>query len=292
MLATLSHPLTTNERWAFTMADTIVTEKPCSKCGELYPETTQYFKPDKRNKNGIAAQCRNCARTYYHKPDAKLRDKARKQTPEYKAKEKERRHSPEYRARERELAKDPERKAKRAARHQKWLQKPDVKAKIEAHNRSPEKREWSRQYQRVNRQDPAYKQREREYRQRPETRELYRSHTQQRRAQQRGLAATLTIEDKRRAIDYFNGCCPVCGRQFVDLFDTHTVSFDHWWIPQSKNGGLTPDNIIPLCYGKDGCNNSKAARDPVEWLEWKLGKRKAKEVLKRIQAFFDWLKTQ
>lgn len=110
--------------------------------------------------------------------------------------------------------------------------------------------------------------------------------TQRHRAAKRQLPATFTTLDWKRALEYFGGCCAYCGRPPGFW---RTLARDHF-IPQAKGGGYTPENILPACHGDDGCNNTKSARDPVEWLNEKFGKRKAKQILKRIQDYFDSLK--
>lgn len=118
---------------------------------------------------------------------------------------------------------------------------------------------------------------------------------QRHRAIKRGLPNIFTAADWQRALDYFNGCCAVCGRQLRDLFGTHTAAADHW-IPltdtHSNNPGTVPTNIIPLCHGVGGCNNRKFNRDPLEFLETEFGKRRAKQILARIEAYFEWVKHQ
>jgi hypothetical protein len=48
--------------------------------------------------------------------------------------------------------------------------------------------------------------------------------------------------------------------------------------------------MIPLCHPKQGsslsCNGTKYNRDPLEWLTDKLGKRKALNMLKKINTYF------
>lgn len=105
------------------------------------------------------------------------------------------------------------------------------------------------------------------------------------------LISTFTTEHEQLALEYFNGRCAVCGRQLKDLFNTHTVHWDHW-IPQIKGGHTTPDNMIPLCGGQGGCNNSKGAKDACDWLSQRYGKRKASNILARIDAYFEWVKGQ
>lgn len=50
--------------------------KKCNKCGKLFPATTQYFRPQKGNKDGLRGECRECRKKY---------DQLWK-TPEYKEK--------------------------------------------------------------------------------------------------------------------------------------------------------------------------------------------------------------
>lgn len=107
------------------------------------------------------------------------------------------------------------------------------------------------------------------------------------RARKRSLPDSFTGADVSYAVDYFHSCCAVCGRQLKDLFGTHTMAMDHW-IPLScpECPGTIPTNMIPLCHGIDGCNNSKGNKQPQEWLVEKFGKKKAETVLSRITAFF------
>lgn len=72
---------------------------------------------------------------------------------------------------------------------------------------------------------------------------------------------------------------------------------DHW-IPLVYDDcpGTVPENIVPLCHsikdGAGGCNNSKQALDPYQWLIDKFGKRKAEEIFTKIQAYFEMVKTK
>lgn len=102
-------------------------------------------------------------------------------------------------------------------------------------------------------------------------------------ARKRQLADCFTAEDWQIALDYFGGCCAACGRP-SGLW--HTMAADHW-IPLSKGGPTTPENIVPLCHGAGGCNNSKGDKPPAEWLIEKFGTRKGRAILKRIEAFLE-----
>lgn len=109
-----------------------------------------------------------------------------------------------------------------------------------------------------------------------------------RRSIQHNLPSEFTPIDWQRALDYFKGCCAVCGRP-PGLW--HTVAADHW-IPLNSSDcpGTIPTNIIPLCHGIDGCNNSKSFKMPEQWLAEKFGKRRAKQILGRIRAYQESLK--
>lgn len=109
---------------------------------------------------------------------------------------------------------------------------------------------------------------------------------QNRRARQNALPAGLTSDEWNFALEYFEHQCAVCGRPAGFW---HTLAQDHW-IPitsdRKDNPGTVASNVIPLCHGFDGCNNSKHNHDPHEWLVSVYGKRKANQINKRIEAYF------
>jgi hypothetical protein len=58
------------------------------------------------------------------------------------------------------------------------------------------------------------------------------------------------------------------------------------------NPGTVAHNILPLCHGEGGCNNSKRNKEPRQWLVEQLGQRKANAVYKRIMAYFEMVKQE
>lgn len=276
--------------------------KRCPQCKQEYPATVEYFKKAARRKSGITSPCRNCLkimrqdpahkakkrirdRAYYSRPEVQERERRRKSTPEYKVREKEHKCSAGYREKERER----DRKRRLTPEYQERVKhyrlRPDIQAREHKRNDTPEKREYSRNYQRRRRLNPEFIEKEREYKNAPEVKEIYRIHVRRRRARKADLPDTFTPNDWQRALDYFGGCCAVCGRQ-PGLW--HKLSADHW-TAITKGGATTPGNIVPLCCGQDGCNNSKSNRDAEDWLTDKFGKRKAKQILKKIHGYFDSL---
>ena len=111
-----------------------------------------------------------------------------------------------------------------------------------------------------------------------------------RRAKKRSLPKSFTADQWRNALNYFNGCCAVCGRPLNDLFGTHRAARDHW-IPVSYDGddnpGTVATNMLPLCQGVDGCNNKKRDKMPGVWLREQYPEREAIEIETRINEYFE-----
>lgn len=106
------------------------------------------------------------------------------------------------------------------------------------------------------------------------------------RARNHGLAATFTRADEAFCRAYFHYACAVCGNE--EGFQW-TIAMDHW-IPLSSDDcpGSIATNMIPLCHGVRGCNNtSKRHKLPETWLIERFGPRKASQILKKIRAYFD-----
>ena len=145
---------------------------------------------------------------------------------------------------------------------------------------NPDKnRERNRRYRKRN----ADKVRESQKLYRAQRPEVSRGNNQRRRAHKRNLLATFTASDWTRCLEYWRHSCAYCGRP-KGLW--HTLAQDHW-IPLAKGGTYTPDNILPACHGVDGCNNSKIDKNGEAWLIERFGERKAKQILRRIKAYFD-----
>ncbi len=117
---------------------------------------------------------------------------------------------------------------------------------------------------------------------RDKVREIKQRAQQVRQMRKAGLPATFTADDRRYCLMYWRDRCAICGRP-AGLW--HTLAMDHW-IPVTKYGAYVPTNILPLCHGVGGCNNSKNNREPVEWLISCLGPKRAQAKLAEITAYF------
>ena len=90
---------------------------------------------------------------------------------------------------------------------------------------------------------------------------------QKRRAKLKSLPATLSIEQWKTIKEDFNHQCAYCGKQLKNLTQDH-------FIPLSKDGEYTKENIIPACRS---CNCSKNDKDFFEWYPVQPFYRKERE---------------
>jgi hypothetical protein len=232
----------------------------CKTCGETFPLTTEYF--EKTGKGYFRRDCKSCyslqrRNTYASNPEpAKARaNEWRKSNPELK-KERDKEYA----------AKHPERMAEKKRR---WVENnPDRRLEISRayRKRNPgQNTQAAAQWRNAN----------------PDSQRAIKL---RRRAKERGLPDAFTATDWQHALAYFDGRCAVCSRP-PGLW--HTLAADHW-IPITAPDcpGTVPQNIVPLCHGVEGCNNSKSNRDPIEWLTARVGSKKATHILERIAQYF------
>lgn len=265
--------------------------KQCSKkencvnsLGSWLPATTEYFYPRRDSADGLRGCCCVCTRyranqRYKEHPEASRAatkrwteaniDRVREYAHQYYLV-----HKSEYRERDRIWREThPEEYRNIGIRwREKHRDREKIRHQLSYKLRRDEIKERRRRYLLIH----------------PEKARIYK---QARRARKRSLPSAFTVTNWRHCLDYFHYSCAVCGRQLRDLFGEHTAAADHW-IPLNSPDcpGTIPTNIIPLCHGIGGCNSKKQDRDPVEFLETEFGKRKAKQILARIQAYFDSLK--
>jgi hypothetical protein len=104
-------------------------------------------------------------------------------------------------------------------------------------------------------------------------------------ARKKALPISFTREDQQFMLQYWGSACVVCGRE-ESLFGL-TLANDHW-IPLTSADcpGTVAWNIVPLCHGIEGCNNSKGKKAPERWLKRRFGTAKAKKILAAVQEYF------
>jgi len=268
----------------------------CTKCGEELAATADNFYRLKTGKYGLRPECKKCIAEYnkrYHEANREAIVKSNKQW-----REANREYGKLYRKDNREpiaervkLWREANREplAERQKRYREANREPIAERNKQYYeaNREP-LAERGKQYREANREKEA--ERRKRYRATPEGKQNSRINKVRRLARKRGLPDTFTTDDWNHALTYFNGCCAVCERQLDDLFGTHKAHADHW-IPLSNPDcpGTVPTNIVPLCGGTDGCNQSKGPQLPEAWLIRKFGKRKAADILEKVHDYFDSL---
>lgn len=108
-----------------------------------------------------------------------------------------------------------------------------------------------------------------------------------RRALRRKYPQRFSEADWQNCLVYWGGRCAICKRL---PGNGRKLSMDHW-IPLTDPDcpGTVAINIIPLCHGIGGCNNSKGQKRPDIWLTERYGSILANIFLKRIEAYFEWV---
>lgn len=238
--------------------------KRCIHCGEI--KQLEEFHKDKQRRDGLDSRCKVC--------------RGKEQAARYQI------HGDKQRAQQRAAyAANPDKKNQSAKQWQK--DNPDKVRTIQKrhYEKYPEKRREATRLSRKKNIDKrkAY---ERHYRQ--QNPNMDHAKTARRQAKRRNLPSTFTASDWQRCLEYFNHRCAICGKP-RGLW--HTLAMDHW-IPLSdpQCPGTVVTNMLPLCHGEMGCNNSKGSKPPLDWLIERLGVRKAKAILKRIEDYFEWCK--
>jgi len=255
-----THALT-NVRISYIMATSDSTSnqhlKRCSKCGEEKPATREYFPRSKHSLSGCDSWCHECRRL--DQQQRRKRDPESSKIANKRAYEKHR----QKRIRGQRDYYNSTKDVRRAVARAYYANHRDVR------------REYGRKY----------------YINNPH---IQKSAGIKYNTRKKQLPAEFTAKQWAECLAYWGYKCVICGRT-AGLW--HTLAADHWIPINSKDcPGSVATNMIPLCHcykdGVDGCNNSKGARNPIEWLVGRLGKRKAAKKLAEIEKYFAWVKSQ
>jgi hypothetical protein len=109
--------------------------------------------------------------------------------------------------------------------------------------------------------------------------------TQRRRARKRHLPDTFTSTEYAFMLHYWKYACAVCGNQdslFWKLALDHVIALSSPHCP-----GTIATNMLPLCQGIGGCNNSKNNKDLHTWLLSRYPTRKVAQIEKAITVYFE-----
>jgi len=230
--------------------------KVCSQCNAKKPRTTEFFYRNKKSEDGLRAACKDCLKEYNSKNKHKARIRQRKYVENNR--ESVRKRQKEYYIKHKEEKKDYDRKY--------YQENKDV---ISQKQKEYYKQNFERiqKYNRERNADPEYKKYRSEYRKSRRSRDAFlwrqwkennkdkiANIKQRRYNRMKGLEHSLTDEEWEQACQYFDHSCAYCG-------EVKPLEREHF-IPVSKGGGFTKDNIIPAC---TYCNTSKLDRSFFEW---------------------------
>lgn len=237
-----------------------VSEKACGKCGVVTP--LEGFYQNKGFRDGRSTECIECRKIYKRTPEAKAGSKRYYYSENGQANERKFQQSGRRTVTSRERRKRPEVAAKIKERQPayaaKYNQSEKGKATLKAKRMRPATKAWFKTYMA-----------------RPEIRErtnrYARIAVQRRNNKKKLLPATFTSEDWVVALEHFGHRCAYCGTD-------DPLAQEHF-IPLSKGGGYTPDNIVPAC---KSCNSSKKNKMPEVWCEPDAYERATTYLLSRI----------
>ncbi|HEY5576216.1 MAG TPA: HNH endonuclease [Clostridiaceae bacterium] len=223
--------------------------KVCSECGIEKP--VEMFGKLKSEKDGLAKKCKICKTKQYKQWYEANRESVNERMKLWREENKE--HVAEYN--KQYGTKWYEENKERSASQQKQYREANKEHKSERmklwRQENKEKlSEYMNQYYEQNK----IKLRELGKQYQKNNPEIYRKIRQTRRARKNQLFASLTIEQWEKIKIHFNNKCAYCGKE-------HPLEQEHF-IPLSKHGEYTHNNIIPACRS---CNSSKGVKDFKEW---------------------------
>jgi len=228
------------------------TTKMCSKCSRELP--FDMFHKSKSSKDGLFFCCKQCSKEYCKNNKERMR-KCSKEHYEKNKEEKNRRSMERYKENRAEISLQRKRyyiehKEEFSQRHKRWHEENKERLKSIYERNKKNVCQRVRRYYEENRDKK--KESDRNYRERNPVRR--RVNEQRREAMKLQLVATLTVEQWEFIKQEFGNRCSYCGKE-------KPLAQEHF-IPLSKGGGYTAENIIPAC---NSCNSSKSATMFSQW---------------------------
>lgn len=234
----------------------------CSKCGQEKPLNNKFFDKNKSSPSGFRKDCKDCRNQVRKKQRIEKGHKIR-------AKEKERyyrnheanieykrnyyRKNTEY-CRKRERGYYQNNTEREAKRKKKFYEENRelVLGRCKKYRDNNKEKVLQRGKDYYHRNKDKVLKRTKEYRK--ENPDLYKVIQQRRKARLARVENTFTKQEWKKAQEHFNYKCAYCGKS-CDLSQDH-------FIPVSKGGEYTINNIIPACLS---CNSHKHNADFFDW---------------------------
>lgn len=282
--------------------------KKCPKCGQIKPLTCEFWYKNKARDDGFQGYCKICRNIISgeHRVTERGRESNRIAAERYRNKHPDRVKTSYTKWSE---------STKGRKTRQDWRNRPDVwekcrRARVEK-RRNPITGDIERSKELIRVHKPENQKRRKAYAQQYRSRQNVKERQHDRyivskqnavfnqrrrvnhqryKARKLNLPLDFTSRDWAVCLEYWSFSCAICGRPRGFW---HTLAQDHW-IPINSDlcPGTLKTNIVPLCHGIGGCNNSKNDTPADIWLVERYGKRKSKQILKRVESYFEWIKQQ
>lgn len=236
--------------------------KFCNKCKRELPATLEYFNSRKETPSGLSSMCKECRKAYSKKYREENKEKVSKYSKKYYQ---EKMLDPKYRAKQIKWSKTWRKKNPKKVKAYKKQYREENKEAIkeymnEYHRKNSKKNKIRcKEYNEKNKEYIA-EQRKQHY---IENRDEMIARQHKRRSKMKGLEYSLTSEQWQECLGYFDNSCAYCGLTEEENIEKYEKSLEQeHFIPISKNGEYTKDNIIPACRS---CNGSKCDNDFFDW---------------------------
>lgn len=251
------------------MSNDSTTFKTCNACHLSFPATSEYWHKNKIEKDGFCRTCKECAKYRARKWGADNVDRVSDHAKQYYIDHREHIKSSTKSYRDSHPDKL---KAYFVKYHQDHREARNASNKKRSAALSPEqKREDSRRWIAAN----------------PDKRRAIgrkygkstKGHTSRlrRRARERSLPDTFTVEELQECLRWWGNACTYCGA-------TENLTMDHF-IPlvDPDCPGTVALNMLPAC---KSCNSSKSDSEAVAWLSSRVPELQMHEILSRVGAYF------
>lgn len=269
----------------------------CNKCGKEFPATAEYF--HRRGLRLLRRECKFCNNARKRQWEINNPEKARETSKSWRQNNRER-----VRVRSREYAKvwrknNPDRandasrkwqqnnREKSRANTKAWRSKNFDKSRAYRKRYHAENRDKRNAESKLYRKNNLEKMKGLDRAWAKRNPDKVRVKASRRRAIKRGLPNTFCVTDWNNVLEYFEDRCAYCGNQ-QGLLTFTKFQQDHF-IPLTSLDcpGTVPENIVPACAD---CNNNKRDQYPHEWIVSRFGERNAREILTRIERYFEMVK--
>lgn len=223
--------------------------KHCTKCFEVMPMNNKHFDIRRSTKSGLFSECKGCRKD--HRIN-NIEEYKKRDSNYYKKNKKQRsNYHKQYRIKNRE-------RLRTYNKEYHMNNKDKINVQQRCYYRM-NKGKWST-YRRDNR-------------------DQYNLNEQRRRTLKRSLISTFTLKQWQQCLTHFNHQCAYCGHN-------DKLEQDHF-IPVSKGGHYTANNIIPACRSCNASKNNKIMQDWFIWREEYSLERMVK-ILNYIHSFKEY----